>query len=140
MEASSLRSILFLSHSHKQLSATTITTSRSYCTSASKGDSYGHDYDGKLVNENMVILRMRMQEIKMVEMATEAPSNWSEWEKNYCVDYVSDVCEAIGLLQRFFMNTRPSLALGIMVLLMLSMSMSMSQLLFHVAELAKGII
>lgn len=73
-------------------------------------------------------------------MKKEAPSDWTEWEKNYFVHYVSDVCEAVGLLQRMLMNTRPCLALGMLALLMLSMSMSMSLFLFHVVEFTKGII
>ncbi|KAE9618704.1 hypothetical protein Lal_00046918 [Lupinus albus] len=155
METTSLCSIALLSHSpscnlfspknasffpHKQLSATPTIHSRSCCIYASKKDSYGQHYDGKLVDENMILLRMRIREIEMVEMKMKAPSDWTEWEKNYSVDYVSDVCEAIGMLQRLLMNTKPSLALGMMALLMLSMSMSMSQLVFHVVEFTKGII
>ncbi|CAL0300331.1 unnamed protein product [Lupinus luteus] len=154
METTSLCSIALLSlspscnllspksasfYSHKQLSATPTITNRSYCISASKKDSYGQHYDGKLVDENMILLRMRIREIETLEMKMKAPSDWTEWEKKYSMDYVSDVCEAVGMLQRLLMNTRPSLALGTMVLLMLSMSLSMSQLLFHVVELTKGI-
>ncbi|OIV91096.1 hypothetical protein TanjilG_30318 [Lupinus angustifolius] len=155
METTSLCSIALLSYypscnllrpkntsfvSNKKLSATPTITNRSYCIYASKRDSYGQHYDGKLVDENMILLRMRIREIEMVEMRMKAPSDWTEWEKKYSVDYVSDVCEAVGMLQRLLMNTRPSLALGMMALLMLSMSLSMSQLLFHVVELTKGII
>ncbi|XP_061365009.1 uncharacterized protein LOC133308413 [Gastrolobium bilobum] len=123
----------------QKLPTETSTTCRSFI-SASKRDSYGHHYDGKLVDENMILLRMRIREIEMVEMKTKAPVDWTEWEKKYFANYGSDVCEAVGLLQLLLMNTRPSLALGMLALVMLSMSTSMSQLVFQLVELAKGII
>lgn len=108
--------------------------------SASKRDPFGQHYDGKLVDENMIILRMRIREIEMVEMKTKAPSDWTEWETENFENYGSDICDAVGLLQRMLMNTRPSLAVGSLALLMISMSMTMSLLVFHLVELAKGII
>ncbi|KAK7280362.1 hypothetical protein RJT34_25426 [Clitoria ternatea] len=103
---------------------------------ASKNDSFGH---GKLVDENMILLRMRIREIEKMEMKSKGPSDWTEWEKKYFENYDSDVCEAVGLLQRLLMNTRPCLAVGSLALLMLSMSMSFSISVFHLVELAKGI-
>lgn len=103
---------------------------------ASKRDPFGQQYDGKLVDENMIILRMRIREIEMVETKTKAHSDWTEWEKKYFENYGSDVCDAVGLLQRMLMNTRPALAVGILALFMLSMSMSMSLLMIHLVELA----
>ena len=76
----------------------------------------------------------------MEEMKIEAPSDWTEWEKKYFVNYDSDVCEAVGLLQRLLMDTRPCLALGMLALLLLSMSMSTSLVAFHLVDLAKGFI
>lgn len=124
---------------HKLLLNDVPTTRRSLIY-ASKRDSFGHQYDGKLVDENMILLRMRIHEIEMVEMKTKAPSDWTEWEKKYFENYGSDVCEAVGLLQRMLMNTRPSFAVGMLALVSLSMSISMLQLVFHLVELAKGII
>ncbi|XP_057422970.1 uncharacterized protein LOC130716933 [Lotus japonicus] len=112
-----------------------------FVSAASKRDAYGHhhNYGGKLVDENMIILRMRIREIEMVDMKTNAPSDWTEWEKNYLEHYGSDVCEAVGMLQRLLMNMRPGLAVGMLALVMMSMTMSMSMLVFHLVELAKGI-
>ena len=73
--------------------------------------SFGHGYDGKLVDEDMIVLRMRIHEIKMSEksQAEVAASDWMEWEKKYYgEDYDSDICEAVGLLQSRLMDTRPS--------------------------------
>ncbi|KAG5128470.1 hypothetical protein AAZX31_10G251700 [Glycine max] len=117
------------------------TTTRRSLIYASKRDPFGHHYDGNLVDENMILLRMRIREIEMVEMKGKATSDWSVWEKKYFAEnYGSDVCEAVGLLQRVLMNTRPSFALGMLALVMLSMSMSTLQVGFHLIEFAKGII
>ncbi|KAJ7943035.1 Mediator of RNA polymerase II transcription subunit [Quillaja saponaria] len=79
-----------------------------------------------------------MKELKLDEET--APSNWMEWEKQYYVNYDSDIFEAVGLLQSLLMNTRPCLALGMLALFMLSMTMSTSVVVFYVIELAKGTI
>ncbi|XP_027367251.1 uncharacterized protein LOC113873354 [Abrus precatorius] len=126
--------------SHMLLTNTTTTSSRRSFIYASKRDSYGHRYDGKLVDENMIILRMRIREIEMVEMKSKAPSDWTEWEKEYFENYDSDVYEVVGLLQRLLMNTRPCFVVGMLALLMLSISTSMSLLVFHLIQLAKEII
>lgn len=109
--------------------------------SASKGDAFGQHYDGKLVDESMILLRMRIREIEMVEMNKSTKGGApSEWEKKYFANYGSDVCDAVGMLQRVLMNTRPALAVPMLALLMITISMSMSLGVFHMAELTKGII
>ncbi|CAJ1977428.1 unnamed protein product [Sphenostylis stenocarpa] len=115
------------------------TTTRRSLTYASKRDSFGHHYDGKMVDESMILLRMRIREIEMVEMKGKVPSDWSEWEKKYFENYGLDVCEAVGLLQRVLINTRPSFALAMLALVMLTTSISMLQLVFHLVGFAKGI-
>ncbi|KAI4357692.1 hypothetical protein L6164_001626 [Bauhinia variegata] len=107
---------------------------------ASRRDSYGHQYDGKLVDESMILLRMRIREIEMKETKVEAPEDWMEWEKRYSANYGSDICEAVGLLQMQLMNTRPCLVLGMLALLMTTTTMSMSLVVFHLVEFAKGVI
>ncbi|KAK7357689.1 hypothetical protein VNO80_16984 [Phaseolus coccineus] len=116
------------------------TTTRRTLISASESDSFGHHYDGKMVDENMILLRMRIREIEMMEMKGKTPSDWCEWEKENYENYVSDVCEALGLLQRLLINTRPSLALATIVLIILIMSMPIVQLLLHLVAFAKGMI
>jgi len=76
----------------------------------------------------------------MVEMKGKASSDWSEWEKKYFQNYGSDLCEAVELLQRLLINTRPSFALATFALLMLTISMPIFQLLFHFLAFAKGIL
>ncbi|KAK9277714.1 hypothetical protein L1049_007261 [Liquidambar formosana] len=107
---------------------------------ASKRDASSRDYDGKLVDENMIVLRKRIHEMTMVERNDEPPSNWMEWEKQYYASYDSDVCEAMGILQSRLMNTRPSLALGMVALITLSVPTSTAVIVFHLMELAKGVL
>jgi len=68
------------------------------------------------------------------------PSNWMGWEKKYFSHYNEDVCEAIGLLQMYLMETRPALALGMLALICLSLSLSTYFLLQQVIEMAKFIL
>ncbi|KAJ7954198.1 Mediator of RNA polymerase II transcription subunit [Quillaja saponaria] len=125
----------------KRLTTTSTTTTRRICA-YTKGDhssyGFGHDYDGKLVDESMVVLRKRIHEMKDEE--EEAPSKWMAWEKRYYLNYCSDICEAVGLLQSLLMNTRPCLALGLLAFLMLSVTMSISMVLLNFMEFAKGTI
>lgn len=109
---------------------------------ASKGTN-GRDYGGKLVDENMIELRIRIQEMKMLEMGDhdqQPPSGWMEWEKKYFEHYKEDVYEGIGLLQHSLMNVRPSLALGFLALLSLSLLISYGLVFFRVVEFSKLII
>ncbi|KAI5684343.1 hypothetical protein M9H77_05571 [Catharanthus roseus] len=98
------------------------------------------EYRNNLVDENMIVLRRRIKEMKMLEMGQTTPSNWMEWEKKYFVNYNEDVCEAIGLLQMYLMNVSPSLALGIIALVALSVPISTSFVLFNVIEMVKKIL
>lgn len=115
-----------------------ITTSKNKLAVSSMKESDSQDYEGKLVDESLIILRMRIKEVKMMEkksssQGTPAPSNWMEWEKQYyCKHYHEDVCEGIGWLQMYLMNTRPSLALGVLALVAFSVPMSASLITFNV--------
>ncbi|XVE72158.1 hypothetical protein DITRI_Ditri11bG0016400 [Diplodiscus trichospermus] len=107
---------------------------------STRGWNYGRDdYQGKLVDESMIVLRMRIKEIKVLEKKDEVPSNWMEWEKQYFLHYNEDIFRAIGLLQNYLMDIRPSLALGIMALLMFSVSISTFSFLLRCFKIAEGI-
>ncbi|KAL5070407.1 hypothetical protein RYX36_021294 [Vicia faba] len=120
------RTAPFISHNNKSF------------ISASKRDPFGQHYDGKMVDENMIILRMRIRDVEMLEKNSKPPSHWTEWEKKYFENYGSDVCDAVGLLQRMLMNTRPGLVVGILAMITLSLPMSMSLLVFQLMEFANA--
>ncbi|MFS7993121.1 hypothetical protein Hanom_Chr12g01090341 [Helianthus anomalus] len=78
--------------------------------------------EGKMVDENMIVLRERIRKMKE-EMEHNSggdrlPANWMQWEKTYFYsgDYHSHIYEVIALLQRFLMDCRPSVVLGLVVL------------------------
>ncbi|CAK9152347.1 unnamed protein product [Ilex paraguariensis] len=102
-------------------------------------EANGRDYDGRLVDENMIVLRMRIKEITMMETSHVPPSDWMKWEKQYYEHYDEDVCEAVGLLQFYLMNTRPSLALGMAALVALSVPFSTFVVMLNAVEIAKGL-
>ncbi|KAJ4770325.1 mediator of RNA polymerase II transcription subunit [Rhynchospora pubera] len=95
------------------------------------GSRDGWDLDSDRVDEDMIILRKRIHEIRITEESISEPSGWMEWEKEYYMTaaYASDVYELVGLLQRFLMNTRPSLAIGTVLLVLLSVPTSLGFLL-----------
>ncbi|CAA2934668.1 Mediator of RNA polymerase II transcription subunit 18 [Olea europaea subsp. europaea] len=94
---------------------------------------------GRLVDENMIVLRMRIHDLKMAEESHSPPENWMEWEKKWYVNYDSDVIEAVGLLQNLLMDSRPGLVLGVVALIILSGSTSMALLLCYLVDIFKGI-
>ncbi|XP_058082533.1 uncharacterized protein LOC131230651 [Magnolia sinica] len=108
---------------------------------ASAAPNNGHDwgFGGRSVDEDMIVLRQRIHDMKMAEMNNEPPLHWMEWEKRYYTCYDSDVCEAVGLLQTVLMNTRPSLAIGTMALVALSVPTSTVMIIFYFIEFAKNI-
>lgn len=85
----------------------------------------GHDH--KLVDENMVVLKMRIQEMKIEEQENRVNDSdrWMEWKKEWCKNYDSDVYELVGFLQILLMNNRPSLVVGVVALLLFSASTSL---------------
>ncbi|KAK2635342.1 hypothetical protein Ddye_030134 [Dipteronia dyeriana] len=98
------------------------------------------DYPGRVVDENMIVLRKRIHEMKMVERNYEPPAEWMEWEKRYYTSYDSIICEVMGVLQSCLMNTRPSLALGMLALVLLSVPTSTAMFSFQILEITKGIL
>ncbi|KAL8105860.1 hypothetical protein AgCh_029603 [Apium graveolens] len=116
----------------------TLTYRRSSVVMAIKKDQENqNNYKGRMVDENMIVLRMRIHDIEMSEKRDEVPVNWMEWERQYYQEgYKSDVSEAIGFLQNLLMETRPSLALGILALVMLCISHSLFMILLQFMNMA----
>lgn len=94
-----------------------------------------------MVDENMIVLRMRIKDMKILETEKSGPpSNWMGWEKKYFAHYNEDICEAIGLLQMYLMETRPALAMGMLGLICLSLSLSTYSMVQQLMEIAKFIL
>lgn len=100
--------------------------------------------DGRsnIVDENMIVLRMRIKEMNISSSeAGKLPSNnWMEWEKKYFSHYNDVVFEVVRLLQMYLMETRPALALGMLTLLSLSVPISTYVLVQHAVEIGKSLL
>ncbi|XVE74730.1 hypothetical protein DITRI_Ditri12bG0041200 [Diplodiscus trichospermus] len=104
-----------------------------------RSEAHDHNCSGRIVDENMIVLRKRIHELKMIERNYEPPADWMEWEKRYYTSYDSIICDVLGVLQSQLMNTRPSLALGMLALVMLSVPTSAAVMFFHLMEITKGV-
>ncbi|CAI9096732.1 OLC1v1032941C1 [Oldenlandia corymbosa var. corymbosa] len=93
-----------------------------------------------MVDENMIVLRKRIHEMKMVERNYEPPSEWMDWEKSYYTRYDSMICEAVGILQLILMNTRPSLAIGMIALFSMSVPTSLFVVISQLMGFTNGIL
>ncbi|XP_021293257.1 uncharacterized protein LOC110423366 [Herrania umbratica] len=109
-------------------------------TFAMRREAHDQNCSGRLVDENMIVLRKRLHELKMIERNYEPPANWMEWEKRCYTSYDSIICDVMGVLQSQLMNTRPSLALGMLALIVLSVPTSAAVMFFHVMEITKGVL
>ncbi|XP_022877202.1 uncharacterized protein LOC111395439 [Olea europaea var. sylvestris] len=130
-------------HSQISLSKPFSSTHRnSGCTKifAIRRETHDQNFDGRMVDENLIILRKRIHEMKVIERNYEPPSEWMDWEKRFYANYDSIICDAMGLLQSQLMETRPSLALGIIALIALSLPTSTGVIMFHLMDVIKGII
>ncbi|MFS7993124.1 hypothetical protein Hanom_Chr12g01090371 [Helianthus anomalus] len=74
---------------------------------------------GKMVDENMIVLRERIRKVKAeIEYNSggdRLPDNWMQWERTYFYSgcYHSDVYGVVAFLQQFLLESRPSVALGL---------------------------
>ncbi|CAN6972075.1 unnamed protein product [Brassica rapa subsp. trilocularis] len=109
----------------------------SAAASSGKDHYYG---GGRLVDENMIVLRKRIHEMKMVERNYEPPSHWMDWEKRFYSSYDSVICESVGLLQSFLMNSRPTVAIATLLLLIVSVPVSSSVLAFRLLDLLQWVL
>ncbi|KAI5591435.1 hypothetical protein BDE02_04G079700 [Populus trichocarpa] len=96
-------------------------------------------YGELLVDESMLVLRKRIHEMKMVERNYEPPEEWMEWEKQFYTSYDEFICKFVGFLQLHLMNTRPSLALGMLLLVTMSVPASMVMIAQRLMEATCGV-
>lgn len=80
-----------------------------------------------------------MHEMKMIERNYEPPADWMDWEKQYYASYDEFICKFVGFLQSQLMNTRPSLALGILALVAVSVPASTFMVVVRLLEAANGV-
>ncbi|XVF43658.1 hypothetical protein PTKIN_Ptkin02bG0058500 [Pterospermum kingtungense] len=143
MESTSLSSNPFLSSrtclQNHHLKRPMIST-KVFAMRRSRSEAHDQNCSGRLVDVNMIVLRKRIHEQKMIERNYEPPEDWMEWEKRYYTSYDSIICDVLGVLQTLLMNTRPSLALGMLALIMLSVPTSAAVMFFHLMDMTKGVV
>ncbi|KAL0380846.1 UNVERIFIED_CONTAM: hypothetical protein Sangu_0148900 [Sesamum angustifolium] len=109
-------------------------------TYAARKEAHNHNFSGRLVDENLIVLRKRIHEMKMIERNYEPPMEWMDWEKRFYASYDSIICDAMGHLQSYLMETRPSLALAFIALIAFSVPTSSALLMYNLLELSKGVL
>ncbi|KAI7997351.1 hypothetical protein LOK49_LG10G00852 [Camellia lanceoleosa] len=120
-------------HQPNRMSKTTTTTTTAVHASIRNEDQ--NYRSGRIVDENLIVLRKRIHEMKMIERNYDPPANWMDGEKNCYAGYDEFICEAMAVLQSGLMNTRPSLALGMAVIVGLSVPASTGLVVFHLVEM-----
>ncbi|KAL7090899.1 hypothetical protein ACP275_12G071100 [Erythranthe tilingii] len=96
-----------------------------------------HNFSGRLVDENLIVLRMRIHEANMIEKNYEPPREWMDWERRFYASYDTIICDAMGHLQTYLMETRPSLVLGMIALIALSLPTSIGVVIYNLFQLIK---
>lgn len=71
-----------------------------------------------VVDSNMMVLRKRIQHIRIQESIYDTPADWSEWERNAYSSYRADVCLLLSTMQSQLLTMRPGMALSIVSILM----------------------
>ncbi|KAL6573770.1 hypothetical protein OROHE_002229 [Orobanche hederae] len=107
---------------------------------ATRGEFENQDFSGRRVDESMIVLRMRIHEMKMGENNYEPPREWMDWERRIYTNYDSMICDGMGHLQSYMMETRPSLALGMITLIALSVPISTAVVMSNLLELIRGVL
>ncbi|XP_050229663.1 uncharacterized protein LOC126678799 [Mercurialis annua] len=106
----------------------------------SNNNNNNNMYGEMLVDESMIVLRKRIHEMKMIERNYEPPQEWMQWEKQCYASYDHFICKYVGFLQMHLMNTRPSLALGMMFLITMSLPISTVMIALQLMEAGSGVI
>ncbi|GER48075.1 ABC transporter of the mitochondrion 2 [Striga asiatica] len=117
-----------------------ITIKRAITVKAKKNDK-NNDH-GKSVDENMIVLKMRIKKMKALESikneASKPSSDWLEWENKFFRRYHENICDSMEFLQSYLMNTRPSVAMGMLILV--AMSFSSSVVMVNALKMAKELL
>ncbi|KZV34347.1 Mediator of RNA polymerase II transcription subunit 18 [Dorcoceras hygrometricum] len=107
-------------------------------TFAKRREIHDHNFGRRsIVDENMIVLRQRIHEIDTVD---DPPSGWMDWEKDIYPSYDMIICDGMRFLQSYLMETRPSVALGMIGLIALSVPISIGVVLLNLMELSRGLL
>lgn len=71
-----------------------------------------------MVDSNMMVLRKRIQNIRIQETCFESPADWAEWERTAYPSYRADVCFMLSTMQSQLLTLRPGTVISIVSVLM----------------------
>ncbi|KAG0577513.1 hypothetical protein KC19_5G162100 [Ceratodon purpureus] len=60
-----------------------------------------------MVDSNMMVLRKRIQSIRVQESIYDIPADWAEWERNSYASYRADICLLLSTMQGQLLTMRP---------------------------------
>ncbi|KAH9306960.1 hypothetical protein KI387_011364, partial [Taxus chinensis] len=92
-----------------------------------------------MADEDMLVLRKRIHQMRMEEINYIPPQHWMEWEKKWHPTYGSDVCSSLVWLQSMLLNTRPAVAMALLALVSFSVPTSALFLLIQTLTHFKGV-
>lgn len=71
-----------------------------------------------MVDSNMMVLRKRIQSIRVQESCFDSPADWAEWERSAYPSYRADICFMLSTMQSRLLTLRPGTVLSIVSVLM----------------------
>ncbi|KAK1419853.1 hypothetical protein QVD17_29237 [Tagetes erecta] len=97
-------------------------------------------FSGKMVDEDMITLRERIRKMKFESDDHRLTDDWMHWEKMYYCSggYHSDVYEVVAFLQNFLVESRPSVAVGLVAGLVIGGSTTAVMVLHLLMKLVMG--
>ncbi|KAH9534959.1 hypothetical protein CY35_17G029500 [Sphagnum magellanicum] len=69
-----------------------------------------------MVDDNMMILRKRIQSLRAQEKFYDMPAEWMEWERNAYASYRADIGLLLSTIQSQLLTMRPGIALSIVTI------------------------
>ncbi|GLJ09355.1 hypothetical protein SUGI_0107250 [Cryptomeria japonica] len=139
MDAKSLTAIAKSRGTICRLPFTQIGTKKNMRRFAVKASSSGESGHRSMVDEDMLVLRKRMHQIRMEEINYIPPQHWMEWEKKWYPTYDSDICSSLMWLQNRLLNTRPSVTMAVMALFFFSVPASLLLFLMESTQLISNL-
>ncbi|XP_075475614.1 uncharacterized protein LOC142506804 [Primulina tabacum] len=113
--------------------------------SAKQYENEDNDAGKSSVDENMIVLRMRIKKMKALEVAskervTPSSEDSKEWEKKLFALGHENVYETTENLQSYLMKTKPSVALGMLALFVMCVPLSSPFAVDNVLKVVKGLL
>ncbi|KAL6848273.1 hypothetical protein ACP4OV_022401 [Aristida adscensionis] len=91
--------------------------------------------------DDMVVLRRRIHEVRAAECYRRPPAGWAAWEKEWYEhgSYDASVRELVGALHAFLLRRRPAVAVGLLAAAALGVPASALLLAGHLLDAARGL-